>query len=269
MKLGINTFTFMWAVGLEGARPENPLTPSDLLDKAKELGVSLLQMGPNLPLEKRSKAEISEFKHKADALGITLEMGTRGLETRVICKQVDLCQQTGSRFIRTVPEIAGKIPPLPDLVKQLQKLRPILESEGIRLGLENHNMPAGEMKSAIDVVGSANIGVVLDTVNSLAVPEGWKEVTRILAPCTMCLHYKDFIVQRVWSMMGFTCSGKPAGKGQLDASWLLNALQASAFDFNVILEIWTPEQKTLDESIRMEWDWAIESIAYLRDFIEA
>jgi len=268
MKLGINTFTFMWAVGLEGARPENPLSPSGLLDKARELGVGLVQMGPNLPLEVQSPSEIQDFSQKAQDLGIELEMGTRGLETRTIRRQVELCQQTGSQFIRTVPEIGGRIPPLPDLVRQLQRLRPILESEGIRLGLENHNMPASEMKSAIEAVGSEHIGIVLDTVNSLAVPEGWKEVTRILAPYTMCLHYKDFEVKRVWSMMGFTCSGKPAGSGQLDARWLFNALRASAYDFNVVLEIWTPEQMTIEDSIRMESDWAVESIAFLRSYIK-
>jgi 3-oxoisoapionate decarboxylase len=268
MKLGINTYSFMWAVGLEGARPERPLTAMGLLERARALGVRLVQTGPNLPFDRLSPGELDEFIQAAREAGIELEVGSRGLEARHLKKQVALCHKMGSRLLRSVPEVGGQTPTLPVLAAHLQRIRPLLESEQIWLGLENHNQPANDLRSAIEVVGSPNIGVVLDTVNSLAVPEGWKEVTRILAPYTMCLHYKEFLVKRAWSMMGFTCEGRPAGRGQLDAPYLFKALKASQYDFNVVLEQWTPEQSRLEDTIRMEWDWAIESIAYLREFVK-
>ena len=62
-------------------------------------------------------------------------------------------------------------------------------------------------------------------VNSLAVPEGWRYVTEILAPYTVCLHHKEFTVQhRAWHMMGFIVEGRPAGQGLLDTRWLLDTL---------------------------------------------
>ena len=104
--------------------------------------------------------------------------------------------------------------------------------------------------------------------NSVAVPEGWKQVTEVLAPHTMCLHFKDFTIRREWHMMGFILEGAPAGKGQLDAGWLLSTLKASPYDFNVIVELWPPEQAQLADTIALEHAWAAESIPYLRGFIK-
>ncbi len=104
-------------------------------------------------------------------------------------------------------------------------------------------------------------------VNSLAVPEGWRYVTEVLAPYTICLHHKEFIVQRVWHMMGFTVQGRPAGTGQVDTPWLLQTLDAAGAQYNVILEVWPPEQKTLEETIDLEDEWVKASVPYLRTFI--
>ena len=54
MKLGINSYTFMWSIGFQGAnpaypdkaaRPAQPLTALGLLEKARQLGVSVVQTG--------------------------------------------------------------------------------------------------------------------------------------------------------------------------------------------------------------------------------
>ena len=69
-------------------------------------------------------------------------------------------------------------------------------------------------------------------------------------------------------MMGFTIEGRPAGQGQLDIPWLLETVRNAALtDFNVILELWPPEQKTLQQTIDLEQAWAVESIRYLRSYI--
>jgi hypothetical protein len=35
----------------------------------------------------------------------------------------------------------------------------------------------------------------------------------------------------------------------------------------VIIELWPPEQKTLQETIELERAWAVESVRYLRQYI--
>jgi sugar phosphate isomerase/epimerase len=84
----------------------------------------------------------------------------------------------------------------------------------------------------------------------------------------MCLHSKDFTIQRLWHMMEFICEGAPAGKGMVDTKWLLQQLQASPYDYNIILELWPPEQPHLEDTIALEQDWAEESVAYLRQFVQ-
>jgi sugar phosphate isomerase/epimerase len=267
MKLGINTYTYMWSIGFPGAQPEKPLTATGMLEKACELGVQVVQMGPNLPLEKLSEAELARFDRKRRDWELEIELGTRGLEKDHLERQAALCKRLGATLLRTIPEIGGQTPPVREIYGHLRAIRPLLEREGIRLALENGKIPAEELRGVLEEVGSSQVGVVLDMVNSLAVPEGWKEVTRVLAPYVMCLHFKDFVVKRVWSMMGFVCEGRPAGQGQIDTPWLLETLKQSRYDFNVILELWPPEQKTLEETIALEQAWARESIPFLRRFV--
>lgn len=277
MKLGINSYTYMWSIGFKGAhpdfpdreaRPSRPLSAIGLLEKARELGVRLVQTGPNLPVDQLPEAELADFIDSARAWGIELELGTRGLDYEHLVGQVELAKRMGASMIRTLPEIGGKYAVHGKLISTaLKEIIPVLEREGIRLAIENGRMPAGELRAALETVGSRNVGVVLDMVNSLAVPEGWKEVTHILAPFTMDVHYKDFTIKRAWHMMGFICEGTPAGRGMVEIEWLLETLQVSPHNFNVIIELWTPEQPTVDQTAAMEQAWAVESVSYLRKYI--
>ena len=268
MKLGIGTYCYMWSIGFKGAVPEKPLTALGLLEKARELGVGLVQVGPNLPLDKLPESELNEFVRQAREWNIELELGTRGLDTDHLVSQVTLAKRIGSKILRTIPELEGKPLEFRYIPEYLRAIKPLLEKEEVKLGMENGKIPAEDLRWALEQAPSPYIGVILDTVNSLAVPEGWRHVTKVLAPYTICLHHKEFVVQRVWYMMGFTVEGRPAGKGQLDTTWLLDTLQASGARFNVILEVWPPEQMTLQETVSLENAWVKESVSYLRTLIK-
>jgi sugar phosphate isomerase/epimerase len=255
----------MWSIGFPGAEPLNPMTGDDLLDKALELGVSLVQTGPNLVFN--TPKELISFFNRANSLELSLELGIRGLRTSHLIAWIQHCNAAGAKLLRTVPEIDGN-PPSPDqIVDFLRPIRPTLEAAGVVLGLENGAIPCRDLRQAIDRLDSPNFGIVLDMVNSLAVPEGWKEVTSILAPYTVCLHYKDFSLRRAWYKMGFICEGRAAGQGQINTEWLFEALVTSQHDYNVILELWPPPQQNLQTTIAMEHEWAVESICYLRKFV--
>ncbi|MHB0879129.1 MAG: sugar phosphate isomerase/epimerase family protein [Anaerolineae bacterium] len=268
MRLGIGTYSYMWAIGFEGARPERPLSAIGLLEKARQLGVHLVQVGPNLPLGALSDTDLDAFVQRAQEWGIELELGTRGIETAHLTEQVRLARRIGATLLRTIPEVGGDSPEPADIPGYLRAIRPLLEGEGVRLGLENGKLPAEQLRGALDAVPSPNLGVILDTVNSLAVPEGWRYVTQVLAPYTNCLHLKEFVVQRLWNMMGFTVEGRPAGQGQVDVPWLLETLRAAGAHFNVVLELWPPQQPTLAETIAMEQAWNEASVAYMRQFVQ-
>ena len=49
MRLGISSYTFGFAVGADGSRPVNALTAIGLVDRAKQMGVGVLQIADNMP----------------------------------------------------------------------------------------------------------------------------------------------------------------------------------------------------------------------------
>jgi len=268
MKLGIGTYAYMWSIGFSGAEPAKPMTALELLVKARELGVRVVQYGPNLPLDRFPEAELEGLVRRAREWEIELEVGTRGLEAEHLRRQIAFTQRVGATLLRTIPEIGdGGIPSMAEAANLLRTVLPDLESAGVRLAMENGRIPSAELRGLLDSLHSPWVGITLDTVNSLAIPEGWEEVTRNLAPYTLCLHVKDFVVQRVWHMMGFTVEGRPAGQGQLDLAGLLEMLRDAKVSPNAILELWVPEQGALEETVRLEQTWVEQSISYLRQHI--
>jgi sugar phosphate isomerase/epimerase len=254
MKLGIGTYTYTWSIG------EGRMTARGLVDKAVELGVDVVQFGPNLPLDSQP-----EFR----ARDLELEMGTKGLDAGHLASQAGYAAAHGIRLLRTVPDYDKRaVPPSAnELVSALAPLVPTLDRAGVSLAIENATIPAAVLAEALDRLASPRVGITLDTVNSLAIPEGAEHVARTLAPYTLCLHIKDFSIDRVWHMMGFTVEGRPAGQGQLNIPWLLDLIRSAGRSPNAILELWPPRQSTIEETLALEERWAVESIEYLRQLI--
>ena len=268
MKLGIGTYTYMWSIGFQGAEPQSPMRAMDLLKKADDLGVNVVQFGPNLPLHDLPTAELDEVLAACQEMTLELEIGTRGVETPHLRRLIDFSVRAGASLLRTVPEVDGRVPSSGELTELLEAIEPHLRKTGVRLAIENSRMPASALSAALRGVNSEYLGVTLDTVNSLAIPEGTEEVTVELARWTRCLHVKDFAVTREWHMMGFRVEGRPAGNGQLNVPRLLASLRAAGAKCNAILELWPPQQNSLRETIALEHRWAEESVTYLRTLIK-
>lgn len=268
MKLGIGTYTYMWSIGFAGAEPAVRMNAIAMLKRAEELGVGVVQFGPNLPLDTLSETELTDIIQLAERTRIEIEIGTRGLETQHLLHQLELAERLGCRLVRTVPELAdGSLPSRVELSEHLQEIIPYLERSRIRLALENGNIPAQDLADTLDSLHCSWLGITLDTVNSLAIPEGTRQVVKTLAKHTMCFHVKDFAVQRAWHRMGFTVEGRPAGQGQMDLPWILQELRSAKVEANAILELWPPEQASLEATIAMEQLWSEESVRYLRQYI--
>jgi 3-oxoisoapionate decarboxylase len=264
MKLGAGTYCWMWAIGVPGQPPPaKPLDGFALLDRCAALDLRVAQLGPNLPLD---PARLGELAAHAKDLGIEIEIGIETLEPEALRHGVDLCHRLGARLLRTVDLYEGPVRSTADLESLLRDALPLLDG-GPALALENARTPAAEMAAALDSIGSTRLGITLDTVNSLAIPEGTHEVVRHLAPFTLCLHVKDFRVRRIWHRMGFEVEGTPAGDGQLDIPWLLDQVRTAGRDPNVILELWVPQQADTEATIALENTWVRQSIAYLRQLI--
>ena len=268
MKLGIGTYAYAWSIGFLDAMPEEPMDAFGLLDRAEELEVGVVQYGPNLPLDELPPSDLKMLLRRASARGIVVEIGTRGLDPMHLAKQVRLAEQTGSPVLRWSIDVSDSVlVSAREVAACIQRLLPDLEKRKVRLAIENSQMLAKDLAELVQSTESPWVGVTLDTVNSLAIPEGANTVIATLAPHVASLHIKDFLISRMWHRMGFVVEGRPAGQGQLDVPGLLATVQAAATPANAILELWPPEQKTGAETVALEHQWVLESISYLRRYI--
>ncbi|MGD1101669.1 MAG: hypothetical protein ABSA59_06340 [Terriglobia bacterium] len=268
MKLGISSYTYPWAMGLPDAPPSHPLQPLQLLEKAQELGVGLVQFGPNMPLDKLPEKELREVVKHAGSWKIDLEMGTVGIDPGHLRHQIQFAKRIGAILLKTTPELAdGHIPMRLEILNCLRAVVADLAGGKIGLAIDNSRIPAQELNELLESIRSPWLGAALDTANPLALPQGWEISVRVLGHRTLSLQIKDFVVQPAAHGMGFSIMGCPVGKGQLNIAWLVESFASLRIEPSAILESWTPEQKTLQETIALEDAWAKQGVDYLRRFI--
>jgi sugar phosphate isomerase/epimerase len=267
MRLGLSSFTYTWAVGVPGSEPDRPLSVDDLLERAARLGVPVVQFADNLPLHARSP-DVDRLARRARALGVDIEVGTRGIDRENLLRYLDIAEAVRSPLLRIVVDTADHHPGPEEVVDRLAALRRAVTAAGVILGIENHDrFTAAELAGIVRALGDDWTGVVLDTVNSFGALEGPDVVIGTLAPLVVNVHVKDFVISRAPHMMGFTIEGCPAGRGRLDIPALFSTIRRYRDDITAVLELWTPPQGSLASTIDTERSWAEESIAYLQPLL--
>ena len=265
MQLGLSSYAFGWAVGVEGYPPPSPFTEHDLLAVARAFGLPVVQFGDHIPLHTFDAPRRAALRDAATAAGITLEIGARGLTTEHLQRYVCLARELRAPLVRFVIDGPDYEPGIDEVVAIVRGAAPELAAANVTLGIENHDrFPARALRSLIERIASQRVGICLDTANSLGAGEGLGHVLEQLAGHTVNLHVKDFIIRRVPYAMGFTVAGRPAGQGMLDVAALRDAVTASGRCRSAILETWTPPEPDIGATIVKERRWAEESITYLK-----
>jgi sugar phosphate isomerase/epimerase len=271
MRLGISSYTYVWSVGVPGyPAPPQPLTALGLLEKACRLGVHVVQIADNLPLDRLSDEELEALIQTARDSHIDLEVGTCGTDAEHLRRYLDLAVRLGSPLLRVVLDTDKDHPSPDEVVQRLESLLPHFERAGVCLAIENHDrFPAAtlaDMLRQLDGKGR-HVGICLDTANSLGCGEGLDTLLRELGRFVVNLHVKDFQATRLPHKKGFLIEGRPAGQGQLDIPRLLAELRSMGQNANAIVELWPAPEATLAETIAKEDAWAAESVRYLRRFV--
>jgi sugar phosphate isomerase/epimerase len=268
MRLGISSFTYTWAIGVPGHLPGHPMDAMGLLNKAVALDVRVVQIADNVPLHTLAESELRALRTRAAELGISIEVGTRGIAADHLYTYLQLATRFQSPILRVVIDTADHHPEADEVISMLRQVMPEFERADVCMAVENHDrFRAAVLADIIRRVGSRCVGVCLDTVNSFGALEGPDVVLHALGPLVVNLHVKEFIVERAGHKMGFTVEGKPAGQGMLNVPWLLQELRDRGRNVNAILELWTPPEPNLDDTIRKEDAWATTSVRYLRTLI--
>jgi sugar phosphate isomerase/epimerase len=249
--------------------PPNPWRELTLLQQTIDFGLNTLQLGDNLAVHGLSKERLETLKRQAHTNRIRLEVGARKLTRENLRAYLELSAYLNAPLLRFVIDDDHYTPPPEEIKRIIKEFVPELENSKIKLGIENHDrFKAKELAAMIEEIGSSQVGVCLDCVNSMGAGEGLEFVAGVLAPYTINLHIKDFTVQRLPHKMGFTVTGTEAGKGMTNLPLLLDLLSPYDRCTSAVLEQWTPPETSIQETVIKENNWARSGIQYLKTFKE-
>jgi 3-oxoisoapionate decarboxylase len=268
MKVGISSWAYPWAVGVPGCPPEQPMTAFDLVDRAHDHGVGLVQIADNLPLHLLDDGDLDRLAQRARERDIDIEVGTAGIGSDHLRRYVEIAAHLSSRILRVVMDTPEHQPQHEEIVTTFRSLQEDLERWRVHLLIENHDrFPAVELRRVLEDVDSPWLGICLDTVNSLGCLEVVETVLEVLRPWVRNVHLKDFVIERVENRMGFAVSGAPVGRGHLDVAGLLDQLRGVTNDVTIVLELWPSAEPSLEATIAKEHGWVEQSIEYLRSIM--
>lgn len=261
--LGLSTYAYVWRRRREHGW--EPLSLTEILEDAGRHGVGVLQLCDVPELDDPEPGELAGLRARAQTLGVTLEVGTRGVEPTHLDHYLSVAGELGATFCRSMLSSARSTPSLRDAVAQLREIVPAFEERGVVLGLETYEQFATrDLLDVVEQVGSPHLGIVLDPGNSVARLEHPMDVVRACAPHVVNLHVKDFAFTRKEGTIGFTFAGAPLGTGLLDYPSVCDELDRHGRKVNHIVEHWLTRQDDLASTRALETRWVSESLDHLR-----
>lgn len=256
---GVSSYAFGWAVD------NGTFTIDDLLAVATHHELPVIQFGDHIALDKIPSKELDTFAEQAKASGVGIETGARGLTLEHLENYLAVSRRLNARLLRFVVDAKGYEPEVDTLIGILREAEPLLSESEITLGIENHDrFPCSVLRRIVDTIDSKYIGICLDTANSLGAGEGIHEVLDALAPVCVNLHLKDYSIDRLPYLMGFTVSGRPLGQGMLPIDQVLTKVTKEGRSQTVVVETWTPPESEMTDTLAREKLWAEESIRMLK-----
>lgn len=270
LKFGISSWCYPWSMGVvKGPQPPEKMTWHDLLSKAAEMEVTLVQLADNFPLERLSNAELDDLKSFAKANSISLEVGTKGIEGNHLLKMLDIALHLESPILRILPAFFGSSAILKEVESKINQVLPRFEKEAIIMVLENTEaFKAIDYAGLLNRVNHPNFKMCVDLANALGIMEGPEFVLETLLPFCGNFHFKDVQVRRSETVMGFTVYGTPAGKGDLSLPWILKQMEIHRKSPSIIIELWPTWRGNIEETLILEDKWTRESVAYMKSVMD-
>jgi sugar phosphate isomerase/epimerase len=252
-RIGLGSYACAWSIGMADSLPGQPMDVSAFLHLAAEHGLDLVQIDDNLPLD------------AVPGNGISVEVGTRGSAPEHLVRYLDLASFFGSPFLRLHTDCGEDRPSVEECVRRFREVLPEFRRRGIVLAVENHDrFRARDLLRLHDEAGGQGLGFCLDTVNSLGCLEDTGRVTEALAPWVVNIHVKDVTVLRDATGMGFLVKGAPVGAGMVDIAGLIERIRTEGKPFTATLELWTPRQASIEDTVALEREWIRLSLEHLR-----
>ena len=261
--IGLGTYAFFWHHWSEN--PER-IDVHEALRRTRALGVDLFQICDFAPLDTFSAAELAAVKATADELGITLEVGTKGISPEHLSRYLEIAVALDAKLVRSMLYSPESRPTLAEAEKYLTEALPAFAAAGVELALETYEQVSStDLVALIEAVGHPSLGICLDPANAVAALENPRDVIDRTAPYVKNIHVKDFAFTRRGGWVGFTLEGAPLGTGLLDFDYLIDAVRPAERGISLIVEHWLPLHDTLEETVRLEDEWNTHNLRVLNE----
>jgi len=268
MQIGIGSYAYRWAIGYGDFVPLNPMTPLELLEKAIELDVKVVQLCENISLQRYNNKLLQGLRRKAEERDIVLEVGIQEVDVSTLKRYLAIAVLLGCSLMRVALNTPSKHPTLDESVAIINKILPILKAENMTLALENHfHLDSKEMMKLVNTIDDPLVGICLDTANSIGLLEKPLDTVRSLAPYAVSVHLKDYKI--VQCSVGYRIVGAPLGTGFLDIKSVIDLLRKSGYNSNIILELWIDKLESEEKTLQMEQNWVRRSVKHIKKLLGA
>ncbi len=259
--IGLSTYSFFWQWHETAPRP---LTLAEIVAKTASWDVDLLQLCDYPALDRYDAAQAADLAATGRDLGVAYELGTRGLDTAHLLHYLELAGHLDVTLVRSMVR-TEEIADAPEL---LAKVVPAYAEAGVTLALETYEqIPTRTLVNLVtetDPSQRGYLGIVLDPGNSVAALETPRSTIDLTAALTRNLHVKDFAFSRQAGWVGFTYAGARLGEGLLDYDYLVEQVRPYERGINQIIEHWLVWQGDGETTCRLEDDWTLHNLDYLR-----
>jgi sugar phosphate isomerase/epimerase len=260
--IGLGSYAFFWQ---QSERVPEPLSLIDVFERTRELDAELFQICDYGPLLGMSSTEIRDAATAARELGLTVELGTKGVAVDHLATFLRLADTFDARLVRSMVYAPDSRPTVKEAEGYLRTALRDYEAAGVTLALETYEqMQSADLVALVDTIGSDHLGICLDPANNVAALELPREVVERCAAATKNIHAKDFAFARQDGWVGFTYGGARMGEGLHDYPHLLRTVDPDARGINQIVEHWLSWQGDPATTVAVEADWTRTALEYLR-----
>ena len=164
--IGLGTYAFFWQ---HSERAPQPLDLPAMLRRTRELDAEVFQICDFLPILGYTDARLRDLKVLADELGITLELGTKGISADHLANFLRIAELLGAKLIRGMVNTPDHRPSMAEAQGLLEQALPAFEAAGVVIALETYEqLSSRDLVTLVESVASPSLGICLDPANCVA-----------------------------------------------------------------------------------------------------
>jgi sugar phosphate isomerase/epimerase len=126
--IGLSSYAFFWQLSDQVSAP---LSIHQALERTASLGVHLFQICDYALLEAMTDAELEAVRATADRLGLSLELGTKGIRPEHLRRFLHIAGILGAPLLRTMFNVPDHTPTAEEAVAMFTEVLPEFQSAGV------------------------------------------------------------------------------------------------------------------------------------------